>query len=178
MMRSEWPHESQPLTFIPWWLDQIVQLRTMIVIAWPDAVARKTSLRTFARRHCAVYLTCRRFTSLKDFLRFIMLGCRIVRPKATTYELFDELQDWLVRHEMLLMLDEAEQLTPRTLHAVRSLHVHTNQSIVLSTGTAELARKIDSVDCDGTFWSRTVSWHHDVPLSKKQQRRRDVIRRI
>lgn len=167
-MEPSFSNHNNPFLFVPWWLDIQAEVSTLMVLAWSDEVARKTTLKAFARRHDAMFLTVPECRSNKQFLSFVAHGCRLAIPSATIDRLFEALQSWILSNNVVLVLDEAERLTPSNLRIVRDLYKRTEHALVLSTGTAALAKRIDRVDRRCRFWQLTAWWHVDVPHSKTQ----------
>ncbi len=183
-MLADSPSRGDPVSYVPWWLNELREFRSLFLVAWSDDVYRKTVLRKYARDFDAAYLECVSHRTGKQFLQWLASGFGLLAGRRTLADLYDTLQDELLSRNHLVILDEAHLLTLKALdmvrdlqHAVADLSRHgrddrrSTSTFVLSSGSQELVNKLDRVP---DFWAYChFRYYRGVPLSKKERHQLD-----
>lgn len=185
-MLPDEPNQNDPVEYVPWWIDFFKESPSLIVVSWADNVYRKAVLRKHAQNRGGTFCECRPSKSPKQFYQWLASECGLFSGRRTSAEIYDMLMDWFLAGHRYLVLDEAQLLSVRQLDVVREFHHRiydtchsprdtrfSSTSFVLSSGTVELADKLDKVT---DFWAYCTSWRHDgVQLSKMQRAIRTAI---
>ena len=187
-MLAESPSRDDPVAYVPWWLNELRECRSLFLVAWSDDAYRKTVLRAYARDFDATFLECISHRTGKQFLQWLASGCGLFAGRHTLADLYSALEDELLSRNYLVILDEAHLLSLNALGMIRALHHsiddhcqygHDGRSststFVLSSGNQELVNRLDRVQ---DFWAYCCCrYHFGVPFSKKEQQQLDETRR-